>query len=342
MKLMEKKTILLILSFLLFFSSHVYYAGASLEEKSVRSQPLEIQKKDKKLIEYGWDVPYVDFVEQNIREMEEKPFNGIIFRLHDFDYAFDTRSWDEATLKLQLRSLARIQWGSFTDNFLFLFASNKFAMDWFNDVQWQIIMSNLKLMAKAAKVGQCKGVALDPEGYSGKSPWKYPGEYKDKSFEEMEAQVRKRGAQFIGVFQQEFPDMVLLTFFQLSEIGIAPNDAPGRQEELKKNNYALLPAFLNGMLDAVAPNMHIVDGCENSYYNEDFKDYADDVELIKKRTLAWISPENHEKYLSHVQAGMALYMDQVLGLRESPQNYISYFLSPKEKLLWFEHNVYYA
>ena len=113
-------------------------------------------------------------------------------------------------------------------------------------------------------------------------------------------------------------------------------------EELKKNNYALLPAFLNGMLDAVAPNMHIVDGCENSYYNEDFKDYADDVELIKKRTLAWISPENHEKYLSHVQAGMALYMDQVLGLRESPQNYISYFLSPKEKLLWFEHNVYYA
>jgi hypothetical protein len=158
----------------------------------------------------------------------------------------------------------------------------------------------------------------------------------------MEIQVRKRGAQFIEAVQKEFPDMVLLTFYQLSEIGIAPSDALRRQEELKKNKHALLPAFLNGMLDAIAPSIRIVDGCEGSYYNENFKDYSDDVELIKNRTLAWISPENREKYSSHVQAGMALYMDQILGLRESPQKYSSYFLSQKEKLSWFEHNVYYA
>ena len=35
----------------------------------------------KKLIEYGWDVPQPAYIRANIREMEKKPFDGLIFRL---------------------------------------------------------------------------------------------------------------------------------------------------------------------------------------------------------------------------------------------------------------------
>ena len=40
------------------------------------AQPLE-----KKLIEYGWDVPKPSFVAEHIREMEQRPFEGLIMRV---------------------------------------------------------------------------------------------------------------------------------------------------------------------------------------------------------------------------------------------------------------------
>jgi hypothetical protein len=41
----------------------------------------------KKIIEYGWDVPYPGFIRDHIREMEKRPFEGILFRTEDFNHA---------------------------------------------------------------------------------------------------------------------------------------------------------------------------------------------------------------------------------------------------------------
>jgi len=87
----------------------------------------------KKVIEYGWDVPYPDFVEQNMQEMEKRPFEGIIFLTKGFDHAFDTGVWKQEELQPQLDTLAKIKWRKFTDNFLTLYAANKGGMNWFND-----------------------------------------------------------------------------------------------------------------------------------------------------------------------------------------------------------------
>ena len=132
----------------------------------------------KKIIEYGWDVPYPDFVRDNIREMEKRPFEGIIFRTNGFDHAFDVRPWNQADLQPQLETLAQIQWQRFTDNFLTLYAANKWKMDWFNDDQWKVITENMKLFSLAVHSGKCVGVCFDPEPY-GDDPWVYPGQYKD-------------------------------------------------------------------------------------------------------------------------------------------------------------------
>ena len=62
----------------------------------------------KKLIEYGWDVPYPEFVKQHIREMEQKPFDGIIFRVHDYSNAFDTRRSEGGSVPLSVLVLGAV------------------------------------------------------------------------------------------------------------------------------------------------------------------------------------------------------------------------------------------
>ena len=109
----------------------------------------------KKIVEYGWDVPYPDFVRDNIREMEKQPFDGIILRTKGFDHIFDIRPWQADKLQPQLDTLAQIKWGSFQDNFLTLYAANKREMNWFNDENWKIIEENLKLFSLAMKMGKC-------------------------------------------------------------------------------------------------------------------------------------------------------------------------------------------
>ena len=36
---------------------------------------------EKRLLEYGWDVPRPTFVAEHIREMEQRPFDGLLMRV---------------------------------------------------------------------------------------------------------------------------------------------------------------------------------------------------------------------------------------------------------------------
>src|ERR1035441_2353600 len=49
-----------------------------------------------------------------------------------------------------------------------------------------------------------------------------------------------------------------------------------------------------------------------------------------------------ERPVKKFQAGSALYMDQVLATRKPPEKFLSFYLTPAERLHWFEHNAYYA
>jgi hypothetical protein len=326
------------LTVLLLATSEVFTAAVTLGE-----QPTASKRPAKKLIEYGWDVPFPDQVRKDIRIMERTPFDGVMFRLREWNHAFDPRPWDEAKLKPQLDDLAAIQWKTFTDNFLCLYAANNWKMDWFNDEQWKAITANLRLSAKAAKIGRCVGIVFDPEPY-GDNPWAYAGKSKDRSFAEVEAQVSKRGAQFMTALQTEMPDVRLLTFFHQSlfaELLDTP-DIQERQKRLAQQPWGLLSAFWNGALEAAGPGVRIIDGYEMAYYLNNREAFFSAYHLIRQRTLALVPPTLWTKHAGTVQAGMALYMDQVLALRQPPEQYLSFHLSPADRLRWFEHNVYYA
>jgi hypothetical protein len=295
----------------------------------------------KKIIEYGWDVPYPDFVEHNIQDMQKRPFDGIIFRTRGFDHVFDTNVWKKEELQPQLDTLARIKRRKFTDNFLALYAANKSNMDWFDDHHWNTIVENMKLFSAAVQTGHCVGVCFDPEPY-GTDPWVYPGSYKDKSFDEVAEQVRKRGQQFIRALQTNMPRLRLLSFFQFGLYGdiLDEPDPKVRQEKLLKKWMVLLPSFYIGILEGASPDTILVDGNESAYYYESPDSFFRAYHLIRQRSQALIPEDLRRKYNAQVQTGMALYIDQTLAKRT--QETTSHFLSPQEQLRFFEHNAYYA
>lgn len=295
----------------------------------------------KKVVEYGWDVPLPDFVRQHIKEMERKPFDGLVFRTKDYNHAFDTRPWSAQEFQPQLDDLAAIEWGTFKDNFLTLYSANQWGMSWYDDAQWQTIVANLKLFAEACRRGRCVGVVFDPEPY-GPNPWQYRGTLDDRPFAEVQAQVRRRGAQFLNALQGTLPELRLLLFYQMGlfQQFFALPDGAERAERLSQHGYALLPAFVNGMLDVAGPGVRVIDGNENSYYYTGETDYLRAYHTIRQGGLALVDPANRARYTAQVQCGMALYVDQVMALRAG--KVLSHWMEPDDRPKFFEHNTYWA
>jgi hypothetical protein len=296
----------------------------------------------KKIIEYGWDVPYPDFVRDNIREMEKRPFEGLIFRTKGFDHVFDVRPWNKAELQPQLDTLAQIQWHKFTDNLLTLYAANRWKMDWFNDDQWKVITENMKLFSLTVQVANCVGLCFDPEPY-GQNPWAYPGSYQDKPFDQVADQVRRRGRQFIVALQEHKSELKVLSFFLMALFSnvVDEPDPAVRAQRLQKSSYALLPAFVVGMLEGAAPDTVLIDGNESAYYHESPLEFYRDYHLMRQRAQTLVPEPLRKKYNTNVQAGMALYIDQTLAKR-ADRKVTANFLTPDEQLKFFKHNVYYT
>ena len=299
------------------------------------------QVPGKKLIEYGWDTPRPTFVEKNIREMEKRPFEGVIMRIGEIANAFSNEKFSEEKMAAELAAAGRIEWNKFTDNFLIM--NSRSTMDWFSDADWEAVLHNIGLNAKIAKAARCKGLCWDAEPY-GFDPWLYTKQAhaQDKTFEEYEAQVRTRGGQFTDKIEEYFDAPVIHTLFQLVYFGsiAAEPDVAKRNAVFAKHHYGLLPAFVNGMLDAADPGTIITDGNEGSYYYTKASQYSDAYETIREKVLPLIAPENRDKYRKQVQCAHALYVDHLFSLRTSKN--VSAWMTPEERAQWFEHNVYHA
>jgi hypothetical protein len=294
----------------------------------------------KKLIEYGWDTPTPEFVREHIREMEMKPFDGIMFRTQGLDHAFDTKLWDEKALNKQTEVLKAIRWGKFTDNFLVLFAANQHGMQFANDEHWNVIEQNLRAVSKAVKDGRCVGVVFDPEPY-GPNPWRWRESYGQQSYEEVAALVRKRGEQFMRALRSSKPDIKLLTFFGISmPLQFRPGDDVAKvQAEWPNHDWALLVPFVEGITIAAARDS-VIDGNEMAYYFTGQQEFARSRRFIVHDALHLVQPGNAATVARNTQAGMSVYLDQALDLRTDPQ--LSHFMSPRERRDMLEHNTYWA
>ena len=91
------------------------------------------------------------------------------------------------------------------------------------------------------------------------------------------------------------------------------------QSGLLVNNRAarfLLPAFIDGMLDALPPGMILVNGCENGYCMDSAEAYLQAAREMRSWHCAGVrlvSPQNRAKYRQQVQAGFGFYLDMYLN-----------------------------
>jgi hypothetical protein len=272
--------------------------------------------RPKKLIEYGWDEPSAAFLREHITEMEKTPFDGCVLYLtfKKPDGSTGKLSWEgwgslaitDEQIKASLDDLRSTKFTRFTDNFI-RFNTTPADVDWFDDEGYRAILNNCRLVARAAKQGGCRGIAFDIEHYAGKL-FQYDKQRnaKTKSWEQYAAQARLRGRGVMKAFQEEYPRVTLLMMFGYTLPWEGANRKP---EKLAEAQYGLLAPFLDGMYDAAAEGVTIVDGNEGAYnYNRDVARFAAGRQEIRQDVLPIVAAD-HAKYRQHVSASFGLWLD---------------------------------
>ena len=295
--------------------------------------PVEASTKGKKLIEYGWDVPSTEYLRNHITDMEKIPFDGVVMYV---TYKGDQLSWrpfSRARFKPEqyepaIADLKATKFRTLTDNFIGLITMPG-DVEWF-DPEWSSVAYNAGCLARVAKQGGCKGIMIDPENY-GKYPiWSYgklPAESQAAhTFDEYYARVRQRGKEFIQAINAEYPDITILTLYGPSLPYVQAAQTPGG--DLKKDDYGLLMAFYDGMLDGASRKTDIVDGFEFSYgYHRPVSyDNGRNVILNQAKTMS----KNPAEFARHIRCGFGTWADNNSGsLGWHPEDFTKNYYSPE-------------
>jgi hypothetical protein len=319
----------------------------------------------KKLIDFGWNSPFVREYKENLKLYESGPFDGLTLKLSQEvcnGNVFMVDDWSEINSHVKesenkmILSLEKSK--ILTDNFIVMYGASQ--MDWFSDKDWTLAEDQIRFAARLAKSANCKGVLWDPEPYKpGKNPWKYSEqEMASKySLEEYYIQVRKRGAQFIKALQEEFPGIVI---FSLRELSDWQNGSPfsgallpvtNRENtigELENAWWGLHPAFYAGLLDGIEPGTELIDANEEAYYYTSALEYYMIRSTLSDDARALIPPELWSKHAAFFRIGHAISADYIAGnwLGMSPFPYRltgqGLMMNTTDRAKWFEHNAYYA
>ncbi|MBX3065370.1 MAG: hypothetical protein KF726_20515 [Anaerolineae bacterium] len=292
----------------------------------------------KKLIHVGWDTPTVAYLQQNLGSLQDRPFDGLAFKLNkQVTLAFENRVWTESELHLDV--LPQITWGRYNENFLLVWGQSNTPVNWFDDQQWAVIDQNTRLLSKVLQISGAKGIFFDPEFYfSDKAPnlWAYNATlYPSNSFDQVQAQVRKRGAAYISALQSEQPTV---QFLSLWGVAIAYMQSNARPDVVRDTDFALLPAFLYGVLDGLNAGSTLIDGNEFSYAYDDTTQFAAGYEYIRYATAALVPPAERDRYVQQVRIAASVYADHVLNLDDGATE----IEATEMRLQWMQHNVYHA
>ena len=181
----------------------------------------------KKLIHLGWDSPDVDYLHTNIRAMEDgSPFDGVRVKINTVhvgadkhevilnEYTFTGKKrWRYEWLEATERKLKEIQFRQFTDNLIA--ASFRERSPWFNDSEWENLVSNYAVLARLARNTGFKGLSIDVEQYwKGKEQFQYKAEEDGPSYEKACEKARERGRAFMNAIAREYPG---ITYINLQE-----------------------------------------------------------------------------------------------------------------------------
>jgi glycosyltransferase involved in cell wall biosynthesis len=287
---------------------------------------------EKKVIYHGWNTRDSGYVAQHWAEMEEMPFDGIGIGIA-LDRArptvgdgstgnllgwqvFGARAFRQKDFTAATRDLQQPRWQRFTDNFLPLSIATRdqdAGLSWFDDRRWATIENNWRVLLTIAREGHCRGLLLDPEHYDYECELfnyrHHRAQRADRSFADYAAQARTRGRQLGAAVRELYPDIIISLLYGYH---LAVREArDGEPREVWR--YALLPAFLDGLIEASAPRAQFVDLWEFGHGYKKSGQFLKGREEIKNATLAGTAIP--AVYRSALSPGMSLRIDY-----EAPRN----------------------
>ncbi|HEX8545340.1 MAG TPA: Ig-like domain-containing protein, partial [Cytophagaceae bacterium] len=161
--------------------------------------------------------------------------------------------------------------------------------------------------------------------------------YTGKSFDLVKAKARQRGKEYAQALQIHMPKITIMTTFLY---GYCWDYCYGNINNLPGSEYALLPAFADGMLEALNPESILVDGNETSYYINDSKEYINGNDASYYHVRIEATPKVCDpillgKWNQQGQVAMAPYLDYCYN-RYFPNNWSN----PAYQSQWMTHNIY--
>lgn len=175
-----------------------------------------------------------------------------------------------------------------------------------NDATWARVLENVALAAKGARECGATGLMLDSEMYhyygSGISPFRFGG-HPELTFEEYKPHVRRRGRQFMAAVNSQMPDAKLLITFATSS---ACRDPRNPKSPLTHNIMALMPAFVDGLMDKATSRNEIIDVFEGAYGFRARAEFARARTLIRQ-TASELSADP-VRYRKMIRVGFGLFI----------------------------------
>jgi hypothetical protein len=277
----------------------------------------------KKLIYYGWGIPDTHYVREHWREMEKMPFDGVgimvaidrqVWKQGKRDsgnqlgwQAMGRRAFQAEEFREAIADLQAARWHTMTDNFLPVALSADGAasgLNWFDDERWRIITNNFLVLARITAEGHLKGFILDPEHYN-YALFSYAEQRRqvDKPFQAYVQMARQRGREVMAAVAAISPDIMLLSLFGHS----LPLPYLRDGKSLQEANYSLLPAFYDGLLEAMPAGARLIDGYEFAYPFKEWRQFLKGYQQIHQEALKLSAVP--DRYREKVKAGFGLWLD---------------------------------
>ena len=301
----------------------------------VYSAAFAEQSPKKKLIEFGWDMPSPEELQQNLAAWEKLPFDGIAVRLSKGKEIFTKTPFPDADYQNQRDILSTLKFSTLTDNFLVIWGTADEGWLWTNDADWQSAQTNIANFARTAAAGGFKGILWDSETY-GYSPWVYlVDRYPNQSFDAVQEVVFRRGASFVTTLQAEMPDVQILALWLIGSV----LDQRKWNDDPTQGNYALYGAFISGMYSVIDGKARLIDGNESSYYYLGASDF-DKAGAYLKTGIQYLLPAGQAAAAEKFSLGQAVYADGVLNLWRSTR-FIGYYMADEtDRMNLYKYNLY--
>ncbi len=279
------------------------------------------------LVATGWDSPGPRQFREGLAVFEGWGiFEGTTIRPvrgpeeRDARNAFSREAWRWEDFAPALAHLKAAAPKTCRENYLMLYA-NPGNVDWFDDRAWEEVVNHWRLLARLARQGGLRGLLYDAEPYvkpHSQFLYRAQAERDRHTFAEYVVQARKRGREVMEAVRQEFPALRIFSYRLFSDM-LGLLDSGDLETALTTDTYGLQPAFVNGWLDVLPPELRVIEGTEDIGYRANSPaEYDAAFTRLRLRLPEFLAPEHREKVNRQFLIGQSLYLDAYVNPPGNP------------------------